>query len=110
MSITIAQYLKNGKPVPADPFSADILKAVPQSDRHNSQKSLHHSLTTNIYKTKDGGFYHLHGNKDPDPALECLGLHLDGEENGTYEAVLKRIGDAVAQHDSAELDEPGYGN
>jgi hypothetical protein len=37
-------------------------------------------------------------------------LHLDGEENGTYEAVLKRIGDAVAQHDSAELDEPGYGN
>lgn len=105
MSVAIAQYLKEEKPLPADPFSADILKLFPNQDRHNSQKSLHRSLTTNIYKTKDGRFYHLHGNMNPDPALESLGLPLDGEENDTYETVVKRIGDAVAQHDSSQLDE-----
>jgi hypothetical protein len=62
MSVTITQYLKDGKPVPADPFSADILKLFPNRDRHSSQKGLHRSLTTNIYKTKEGRFYHLHGN------------------------------------------------
>ncbi|OJJ66153.1 hypothetical protein ASPBRDRAFT_666513 [Aspergillus brasiliensis CBS 101740] len=105
MSVVIARYLKDGKPVPVDPFSTDILKLFPSQDKHDSQKSLHRSLATNIYKTKDDRFYHLHGNMNPDPTLRSLGLPLDGEENDTYEAVVKRIGDAVAQHNSAELDE-----
>jgi hypothetical protein len=105
MSVTIAQYLKNRKPVPADSFSADIIKLFPNQDMHNSQKSLHRSLTPSSTKRKTAGFYHLHGNMNPDSALESLGLPLDGEENDTYEAAVKRIGDVVAQHDSAELEE-----
>lgn len=105
MSVVIAQYLEDGKPVPVDPFSTDILKLFPNQDMHNSQKSLHRSLATNIYKTKDGRFYHLHGNMNPIPTLGSLSLSPDGEENDSYDAVVKRIGNAVAQHLSAELDE-----
>ncbi|KAH8426493.1 uncharacterized protein LDX57_004228 [Aspergillus melleus] len=104
MSVAIAQYLKDGKPVPADPFSADLIKLFPNEDKHKSHGSLHRSLTTNIYKTKDDRFYHLHGNMDPNPALKSLGLPLDGEEGDTYDAVVERIGAVVAQHDAAELD------
>jgi crotonobetainyl-CoA:carnitine CoA-transferase CaiB-like acyl-CoA transferase len=105
MSPVIAQYLKDGKPSSIDPSSADMQKLFPNQDRHGAWKSLHRILATNIYKTKDGRYYHLHGTMNPDPALESLGLPLNGEENDTYESVVERIGAAVAQKDSAELDD-----
>lgn len=101
----LARYIKDGKPVPMDPFSPDMMKLFPSQDKHQSQSSYHRRLATNIYKTKDGRFYHIHGDMNPDPTLTALGLPLDGEANDTYESVVERIQSAVAQHDSAELDE-----
>lgn len=45
------------------------------------------------------------GSMNPDPTLRALGLPLDGEENDTYDSVVQRIQGAVAQLDSATLDE-----
>ncbi|KAK7746560.1 hypothetical protein SLS62_009357 [Diatrype stigma] len=101
----LGQIIKNGKPVPMDPFSKEGLETFPSTDLHRSNASLHRVLATNIYKTKDGRFYHVHGSMNPDPTLGALGLALDGEENDTYDSVVQRIQGAVAQLDSAALDE-----
>jgi len=61
MSPMVAQYIKDGKPVPVDPFSPDILKLFPSQDKHRTRAGFQRMLVTNIYKTKDGRFYHVHG-------------------------------------------------
>jgi hypothetical protein len=38
-----------------------IAAYFPDKDKHNSQSSIYRSAATNIYKTKDGRFFHLHG-------------------------------------------------
>ncbi|KAK5168145.1 uncharacterized protein LTR77_006713 [Saxophila tyrrhenica] len=74
-------------------------------DLHRASTSLHRTLATNIYKTKDGRFYHTHGSLNPEPTLTALGLPMDGEEGETYDSAVERIQAAVLKHDSAELDQ-----
>jgi hypothetical protein len=38
-----------------------VMQLFPDTDHHRSQFPLHRQLATNIYKTKDGRFYHTHG-------------------------------------------------
>lgn len=104
MSPIVARHLKDGKPVPIDPMSSEIQKLFPSQDLHRSLASLHRTLATNIYKTRDGRFYHVHGSMNPDPTLTALGLPLDGQPDDTYDTAVERIQEAVAQHDGAELD------
>ena len=66
MSPMITRYLKEGNPVPLDPFSPAIQKLIPSQDKHRTMASLHRSLATNIYRTKDGRFYHVHGKASAD--------------------------------------------
>lgn len=73
-------------------------------DLHRAGTSLHRTLATNIYKTKDGRFYHCHGSLNPEPTLTALGLPLQGEEGDLYDSVVQRIQAAVSSHDSASLD------
>lgn len=35
-------------------------------DLHRANKTIHRATATNIYKTKDGRFYHTHGNSSRD--------------------------------------------
>jgi len=61
MSPMLAQFIKDGKPVSIDFISKDILDIIPSQDKHRAGASLHRKLATNIYKTKDERFYHVHG-------------------------------------------------
>jgi hypothetical protein len=61
-------------------------------------------LATNIYKTKDGRFFHLHGSMNPEPTLTALGMPLEGQEDDTYNSVVERIQKEVAQWDSKDID------
>ncbi|KAF2150294.1 CoA-transferase family III [Myriangium duriaei CBS 260.36] len=67
----------------------------PDCDLHHSTSSIYKYAVTNIYKTKDGRFFHLHGSMDPRPSLRSLGLP---EENKDADLSLscRIIGDAVA--------------
>ncbi|KAI0106555.1 CoA-transferase family III [Hypoxylon sp. NC0597] len=105
MSLLITSIIKDGKAVPINPFSKEILELFPSKDLHRSRASLHRELATNIYKTKDGRFYHIHGSMNPDSTLTALGLPLDGEQDDTYDTVVQRIQAAVSKFDSATLDE-----
>ncbi|KAF2482794.1 CoA-transferase family III domain-containing protein [Neohortaea acidophila] len=73
-------------------------------DLHDVNGAIQRHLATNIYKTRDGKFYHVHGSMNPDPTLQALGLSLYGEKGDTRDTVVDRIQKVVEQHDSAELD------
>lgn len=38
-----------------------VTSFFPNKDKHGSHSSVYRSAATNIYKTKDGRFFHLHG-------------------------------------------------
>ncbi|KAH8900472.1 CoA-transferase family III [Thozetella sp. PMI_491] len=105
MSVMIANYLKDGKVVPVNYLSDYFQKLFPNQDKHQSQVGLHRILATNIYKTEDGRFYHVHGSMNPEPSLTALKLPLFGEPDDTYDSVVERIQSSVSKIDSATLDE-----
>ncbi|KAI0506210.1 CoA-transferase family III [Xylaria bambusicola] len=105
MSPMVSKWLKNGKPSQIDLFGPELSRMFPNRDLHRSTEGDHRILATNIYKTKDGRFYHVHGSMNPDPSLTALGLPLFGKADDTYESVVETIQDKVSQFDAAELDE-----
>ena len=96
-------------------------------DLYRATSDLHRVLATNIYKTKDGRFYHCHGelrtlfsscgkrsapvltfckgSMNPEPTLTALELPMEGKEGDTYDSVVERIQGVVKNIDSAPLDE-----
>ncbi|RVD85671.1 uncharacterized protein DFL_003982 [Arthrobotrys flagrans] len=105
MSPFLAQILENGKPTPITPLSPDIQRMFPSEDKHRSQASTIRRWATNIYKTKDGRYYHVDGSMNPDPTLTALKLPLDGKPDETEESAVDRIQAVTSKIDSAELDE-----
>ncbi len=61
MSPLVAKWLKDGQAVPIDLFGSEMAGHFPDRELHRAAEGLHRSLTTNIYKTKDGKCYHVHG-------------------------------------------------
>ncbi|KXT01944.1 hypothetical protein AC578_2565 [Pseudocercospora eumusae] len=88
-------------------FNADALAKVgiQNCDLHRASASPQRSLVTNIYKTKDGRYYHVHGSMNPDPSLTALGQPLDGDPEEDYDSAVKRFQDVVGQWNSKDLDE-----
>jgi CoA-transferase family III len=61
------------------PFGRDperVEKYFPNCDKHR-MSSFHRRAATNIYKTADGQFFHLHGSMNADPTLDSIGLPHD---------------------------------
>ncbi|KAK7204241.1 CAIB/BAIF family enzyme [Myxozyma melibiosi] len=59
-------------------------------------------LATNIYPTKDGRFFHLHGSMNATPILTMLGLPID--RSVTMDQAIKDYISTVEQHDAEWLD------
>lgn len=119
----VASVVQDGKRIPFGPISPETQKLFPNEDKHRAVDVLHRTLTTNIYKTRDGRYYHIHGllapficvvmesylngigSMNPGPTLTALGLPLEGEPDDTYESVVRRFQEVVSQLDSSDLDE-----
>jgi hypothetical protein len=90
MSAFIWTINSNGKRL--TPFAAqsdpEFATAFPKTlDLHRFNVGLHRRLITNIYKTKDGRYYHTHGSMNPDISLDSLGLPHDREVDDFNEAL-----------------------
>lgn len=48
-------------------------------DLHNAANSMYRASATNIYKCKDGRYFHLHGSMNPEPTQDSVGLPHDME-------------------------------
>lgn len=54
---------------------AKLSRYFPDWDIHRSKSSIYRMAATNIYKTLDGKFFHLHGRSHPS-LMTCEGLVL----------------------------------
>ncbi|RDW62021.1 alpha-methylacyl-CoA racemase-2 [Coleophoma cylindrospora] len=61
-------------------------KYFPSKDLHRQASSNHRASATNIYKTKDNRFFHLHGSMNPDPTLKSLDLPLERDTTSVEES------------------------
>ena len=76
-------------------------------DIADSYKNPYRQLCTNIYKTKDGRFYHLHGSLNARTSMRMIGLDPEDEQLvGTKdrETLLPLYTAAVAKWDAEDLD------
>ncbi|KAH9821974.1 CoA-transferase family III [Teratosphaeria destructans] len=105
MSPLLNKVILDGQAKPESFFGTDIAKfGFPDHDKHD-MKGHHRVLVTNIYRTKDMRYYHVHGSMNSDPTLSALGEPLQGEADDTYDTVVQRHQKAVEQFNSDELDE-----
>ncbi|KAE9582358.1 hypothetical protein CGMCC3_g1691 [Colletotrichum fructicola] len=105
MTPMIASVVQDGKRIPFGPMSPETQKLFPNEDKHRAIDGLHRTLATNIYKARDGRYYHIHGSMNPEPTLTALGLPLEGEPDDTYESVVRRFQDVISELDSSDLDQ-----
>lgn len=80
-----------------------MMSAVQRWD-HGQTRELYRQLATNIYKSKDGRWYALHGSMNPTPLLEMLGIPQHNEKNLTWPEILDMYSGLVADIDSTTLD------
>ncbi|KAF2100262.1 putative L-carnitine dehydratase [Rhizodiscina lignyota] len=81
----------------------ELEKYFPNCDKHGMNSSQYRNLATNIYKCKDGRFYHTHNSLNPDPTLDCMELPHN-MDIPSYEEGVKPFMEAFAKIGSKELD------
>ncbi|KAI8933837.1 hypothetical protein NX059_009538 [Plenodomus lindquistii] len=71
-------------------------------DLHRQSSSPYRVNATNIYKCKDGKYFHLHGSMNPEPTQDSLGLPHD-VETATHEEAYAPYVDKVGELYSQDL-------
>jgi hypothetical protein len=72
---------------------------------HGQTQELYRQLATNIYKTRDGRWYQLHGSMNATPTLTMLGLPQHNENDLSWQQILDLYGDVVGKMDSKTIDD-----
>lgn len=79
-----------------------VHKVIPNYDIHKMTSSPFRAAATNIYRTKDDRYFHLHGSMNPDPTLDSIGFPHDAPAASFDEAIkpfIKKLGEI----DSADM-------
>jgi len=79
-----------------------VHKAIPKYNLHQMGSSLYRQVATNIYRTKDGRYFHLHGSMNPDPTLDSIGFPHDGP-SANFDEAIKPFVEKLGQIDSADM-------
>lgn len=90
----------NGKTA-ADPSATAKLR---DWDIYNSTKYRQRQLATNIYRTGDNRFYHLHGSLNATPSQTMVGVDPSAVDITDEQEILDMYGRAVARFNAEELD------
>ncbi|KAK9444183.1 caib baif family enzyme [Metarhizium brunneum] len=87
----------NGKPAMQNDR---VLAELKKGDLYDMAKPIHQQAT-NVYQTKDGKWYHLHGSMNASATMGMVGVE---EQDVTREEAIKIFTDKVAQYDAAYLE------
>jgi hypothetical protein len=87
----------NGRPAIENPV---IQRECAKGDHYLMGKPIHRQCT-NIYKTRDGRWYHLHGSMNATPSMKMLGVI---EDDVSHEEARNIIKEKVAQWKASELE------
>lgn len=98
VSFVLVQF--NGKSL-LDP---SLLPRHSLYDFRNTIGDRYRKHATNIYQTKDGKYFHLHGSIDADPTLTMLGMPLNRPDLKTDAEVIEVYSKEVKKHDAKWLD------
>ncbi|ESK89134.1 CAIB/BAIF family enzyme [Moniliophthora roreri MCA 2997] len=102
MSYALSQIDPDGKKITVYNFE-EFNKLFPSQMRDPHYRSPHNSACTNIYKTRDGRFYHIHGSLDATQTQAALGIpHVYDVKPG--DTVHSIYAEKVAQYDASTLD------
>ncbi|KAF5012914.1 hypothetical protein FDECE_1048 [Fusarium decemcellulare] len=77
-----------------------LLSEISKGDLYDSNKPIH-VAATNVYKAKNGRFYHLHGSMNAEPTMRMVGVE---EKDVSREEAIKLFSEAVAKHDAEDLE------
>ncbi|KAF1812013.1 CoA-transferase family III [Eremomyces bilateralis CBS 781.70] len=94
----------DGEKVPFGSPQKNALKEkyFPDYDLHGAGKTPYRTAATNIYRCKDGRYFHLHGSMNAHPTQDSLGLPHDNPTT-TYEESIQPYIDKLSQIDSATM-------
>lgn len=110
IEIDVAHALMNGLGALFTRHERDWLSGSPrmvyavQRWDHGQTRELYRQLATNIYKSKDGRWFALHGSMDPTPLLEMLGVAQHNDKNLDWSGIIEMYSDLVADVDSTTID------
>jgi len=87
-------------PTPIRDLTEKYAKYFPNGDLHQMASSLYRRAASNIYKTKDDRWFHIHSSLNPDPSLKGVELPLDMPEitsvEDSWAPFIKRISEKTA--------------
>lgn len=87
----------DGKPVMSN---VHILQGLKKADLYDIGKPIHRQ-SSNIYKTKDGRWYHLHGSLNAAQTMKMMGVQ---EQDVSSQEAIGIYADKVAQWNSEEIE------
>lgn len=61
-------------------------------------------MSANLYRTKDGQFFHIHGSLEATTTLNMIGLEGHRPDLTDYQEIIKTIEDRVENFTAAELE------
>lgn len=102
MSTLIWKFANSDSTLSIFESAKEIHSLIPNYDFHKQSSSLYRQAATNIYRTKDGKYFHLHGSMNPDPTLDSIGLPHDAPAANLEEAIKPFI-ETLGQIDSADM-------
>lgn len=81
-----------------------VVRKLKPTDLNQAQSITYRRMSANLYRTKDGRFYHIHGLLEASTTLNMIGLPAYAPEIVDYEKVVEVIQGAVSQFTCAELE------
>lgn len=72
---------------------------------HGMTREMYRQLGTNVYQTKDGRWYQLHGSMDPTALLNMLELPQHDDKDLDFMGIVKVYQDVIKNWDSELLDD-----
>lgn len=107
MSILLNTIDPKGEAIDVNSVSTPEGKAAYQKyfkncDLHNASNSVYRTAATNIYRCKDGRYFHLHGSMNPGPTQDSIGLPHDMHVSAPEEAYAP-YQEKLSKIDSGEM-------
>lgn len=85
-------------------YDSSVTTNLRDWDLHDSLKFRYRQLATNVYKTRDAKFFHLHGSLNATPSQKMIGIDPTRVDITDTDEILGIYGKAVAVFDASTLD------
>lgn len=83
----------------------DVRSKLKDTDLLAAQSNGYRRMSANLYRTKDGQYFHIHGSLEATTTLNMIGLEGQRPDLTDYQEIIKTIENHVGKYTAAELEE-----